>query len=139
MMPFSTQILRSKFWRLFSVDFSLSLPSLTRHMHSGLNPCQVVVVVVVLVTQLCLTLSDPMDCSPPGSSVHLDSPDKNTGVGCHALLQRIFPIQGLNPGLLRCRQILHHLNHREALYRRMAVIKLKIAEISSLGSKYWMK
>ena len=35
-----------------------------------------------------------MDCSPPGSSVHGDSPDKNTGVGCHVLLQRIFPTQG---------------------------------------------
>ena len=36
--------------------------------------------------QLCLTLCDPMDCSPPGSSVHGDSLVKNTGVGCHALL-----------------------------------------------------
>ena len=31
----------------------------------------------------CLTLCDPMDCSPPGSSVHRDSPGKNAGVGCH--------------------------------------------------------
>ena len=30
---------------------------------------------------------DPVDCSPPGSPVHGDSPGKNTGVGCHALLQ----------------------------------------------------
>ena len=37
--------------------------------------------------QLCPTFCDPMDCSPPGSSVHGDSPGKNTGVGCHALLQ----------------------------------------------------
>ena len=37
-----------------------------------------------------------MDCSPPGSSVHGDSPGKNTGVGCHALLQAIVPTQGLN-------------------------------------------
>ena len=36
--------------------------------------------------QVCLTLCDPMDCSPPGSSVHGDSLVKNTGVGCHALL-----------------------------------------------------
>ena len=35
-----------------------------------------------------------MDCSPPGSSVLGDSPGKNTGVGCHALLQGIFPTQG---------------------------------------------
>ena len=45
----------------------------------------------VKVTQLCLTLCDPMDWSPPGSSVHGDSPSKNTGVGCHFLLQGIFP------------------------------------------------
>ena len=35
---------------------------------------------VGLVTQSCLTLCDPMDCSPSGSSVHGDSPGKNTGV-----------------------------------------------------------
>ena len=47
--------------------------------------------------QLCLTLCDPMDCSLPGSSVHGNSPGKNFGVGCHALLQQIFLIQGSNP------------------------------------------
>ena len=41
-----------------------------------------------------------MDCSPPGSSVHWDSPGKNTGVGCHALLKGIFPNQGSKSGLL---------------------------------------
>ena len=38
-----------------------------------------------------------------------DSPGKNTGVGCHSLLQEIFLTQGLNPGLLQYRQILYHL------------------------------
>ena len=47
--------------------------------------------------------------SPPGSSVHGDSPGKNTGVGCHALLQGIFPTQGSNPGLPHCHLILYHL------------------------------
>ena len=60
-------------------------------IHSCAVPC--------LVAQSCLTLCNPMDCSPPGSSFHGDSPGKNTGVGCHALLQGIFPIQGSNPGL----------------------------------------
>ena len=69
-------------------------------------------VLVCLVTQSDPTLWDPMDCSPPGSSVHGDSPGKNTGVGCHALLQGIFPIQGLNPGLLHCRQILYQLSYK---------------------------
>ena len=45
-----------------------------------------------LVTQSCPPLFDPMDCSLSGSSVHGDSPGKNTGEGCHALLEGIFPI-----------------------------------------------
>ena len=62
--------------------------------------------------QSCPTLCDPVDYSPPGSSVHGDSPAKNTGLGCHALLQGIFPTQGLNPDLLQCRQILYWLSHQ---------------------------
>ena len=58
------------------------------------------VAVLCLVTQLCPTLCDPTDCSPPGFSVHGDSPGNNTGVGCHALLQGIFPTQESNPRLL---------------------------------------
>ena len=56
--------------------------------------------VLCLVPQSCLTLCDPMDCSPPGSSVQGDSPGKNTRVDCHFLLQGIFPTQGSNPCLL---------------------------------------
>ena len=60
-----------------------------------------------LYAQSCLTLCDPMDCSPPGSSVHGDSPGKNTEVGSHFLLQGIFLTQGSNPRLLHCRQIIN--------------------------------
>ena len=67
-----------------------------------------------LVAQLCPTLCDPMDCSLPDSSVHGASLGKNTGVGCHALLQGIFPTQGSNPDLLHCRWILYCLSPREA-------------------------
>ena len=42
-----------------------------------------------------------MACSPPGSSVHGDASGKNTGVGYHALLQRIFPTQGSSLRFLR--------------------------------------
>ena len=41
-----------------------------------------------------------------------DSPGKNAGVGCHALLQGPFPIQGLNPGVPSCRRILYHLSQQ---------------------------
>ena len=46
-------------------------------------------------------------------------PGKNTGVGCHALLQGIFPTQGLNPGLLHCRQILYHLSHQGSQFTKV--------------------
>ena len=60
--------------------------------------------VKVKVAQSYLTLCDAKDCSPPGSSVYGDSPGKNAGVGCHALLQGIFPAQGWNLGVLHCRR-----------------------------------
>ena len=60
--------------------------------------------VKVLVTLLCLILCDPMDCSLPG---YMDFLGRNTGVGCHFLLQGIFPTQGLNLDLLHCKQILY--------------------------------
>ena len=64
------------------------------------------------VTSVMSDSLQPHDCNPPGSSVHGDSPGKNTGVGCHALLQGIFPTQGSNPGLPHCRWILYCLSHK---------------------------
>ena len=73
------------------------------------------------VAQLCLTVSEPMDCSPPGSSVHGIFQARvlewgaiafSTGVGSHSLLQGIFLAQGSNPGLPHCRWILYHLSHK---------------------------
>ena len=57
----------------------------------------------VLVVSSCLSLCDPRDCSPPGSSVHRTW---NTGVGSHPLLQGTFPTPGSNPALPHCRQTL---------------------------------
>ena len=51
-------------------------------------------------SRLCPTLWDPMDYSPPGSSVHGIFQARNTGVGCHFLLQRILLTQGSNLHLL---------------------------------------
>ena len=61
------------------------------------------------VAQSCLTLCKSMDSSPPGSFVGVG---KNTGVDCNARLQRFFPSQRLDLGLLHCRQILCHLSHK---------------------------
>ena len=52
---------------------------------------------VCSVTQAWPTLCDPMDCSPPGSSVPGDSPGKDTGVGCHVLLQGILLTPRIEP------------------------------------------
>ena len=50
--------------------------------------------------QSCPALCDLMDCSPPSSSMHGDSPGKNTEADCYALLQGIFLTQGWNQHLL---------------------------------------
>ena len=72
--------------------------------------------VLCLVTQSCPTFCDPMDCSLPRSSVHGDSPGKKTGVGCHALLQRIFSTQGWNPGLCIAGRFFTSWATRDALF-----------------------
>ena len=96
---------------------TISEPSLTHHNHPK-------AMVYIRVHSWCLTahaavgfvsqstLCNPVDYSPPGSSVHGDSPGKNAGVGLHALLQEIFPTQGLSPHLSHLQWILYHLSHQ---------------------------
>ena len=59
-----------------------------------------------------------------------NSPGKNTGVGCHALLQEIFPTQILNLGLPHCWQILYQLNHQGSP-RRMEWVAYPFSSRSS--------
>ena len=70
-----------------------------------------VVAVVVLVTKLCPTLCDPVDCILPGSYCPWDFPEKNPGMGCHFLLLGICPTQGQNPGLLHWQEDSLPLSH----------------------------
>ena len=76
-------------------------PPQTGQCQASLRACAV----LCLVAQSSPTLCDSTDYSPPSSSVHGDSPGKNTRVGCHALLQGICPTQQPNPGLPHCRWI----------------------------------
>ena len=91
---------------------------------AGFKSCQGVFFVLCLVIQSCPTLCNPMDYSLPGSSVHEDSPGKNTGLGSYAILQGNFPTQGLNPGLLHCRRILYCLGHQGSPMSFLMVPKL---------------
>ena len=75
-------------------------------------PGTVLRIMCVSVAQSCPTLCNPMDCSPPGSSVHEILHGKNTGVSCHFLLQRIFLTQGSNLHLLHCKWIFLPLSHQ---------------------------
>ena len=59
-----------------------------------------------------LTLCNPWDCSPPGSSFHGISQARILECGSHSLLQQIFLTQGSNPDVLACRQILYRLSHQ---------------------------
>ena len=85
-------------------------PDKPRSLRSGIkSKCE------VLIAQVCPTLCEPTDCSPPGSSVH--------GVlqarileWVPSLLQGIFLTQGWKPTLLHCRQILYGLSHPGELW-----------------------
>ena len=64
------------------------------------------------VAQSCPTLVRPHGLQPTRLLRPWDFLGKKAGVGCHFLLQEIFPTQGLNPGLLHFRQTLYHLSHQ---------------------------
>ena len=97
--------------------------------------------VKVLVTQSRLTLCDPMDCNPPGTSVH--------GILLAIILEWvaisfsrvIVPTQGSNPGLLHCRQVLYHLSLKGEYIKRNAWLDeaqtgLKIAGRNTNNLRY---
>ena len=69
--------------------------------------------------QSCLTLCDPWTVAT-GLLCPWESAGKNTGVGCHFLLQGIFPTQGLNPH----RRLLYHLSHQGSLFCINKVLKM---------------
>ena len=75
------------------------------------------------VSQSCPTLCDPMDCS---FLCPWNFQGKSTGVGCHFLLQGIFPTQGSYLGLLHCRQTLYHLSHQGSPKKRQCQRLLKL-------------
>ena len=54
----------------------------------------------------------PHGCSPPGSSIHGDSPGKNAGVDRHCLLLGDLPNPGIEPRSPYCRRILYQLSHK---------------------------
>ena len=64
------------------------------------------------VTQLCPTLCDPMHCSLPGSFIHGMFQARVLEWAAISFSRGIFPTQGLNLGLLHCRQTLYCLSHQ---------------------------
>ena len=60
-----------------------------------------------------------------------DSPGKNTGVGCHFLLQGIFPTQESNPGLLHCRQILYQLSYEKSPFWKLEILNQGVGNVGS--------
>ena len=79
----------------FKLEGGWLLPEGSRHLEYHVSGCLLELCWGVVLGNSCavrcsvspVRLCDPEDCSPPGSSVHGDSPGKNTGGGCHALLR----------------------------------------------------
>ena len=87
--------------RLKRLSSSSSSCSMFKQLH-------IRIVCACSISQSCLTLLQPCGLSPASFLCPWDFPGKNTGMGCHFLLQKIFLTQGSNPHLLYCRQILCH-------------------------------
>ena len=68
-----------------------------------------------------------------------NSPGKNTGVGCHFLLQGIFLTQGSNPGLLHCSQTLYQLSHKESLAESEEELKSLLMKVTDASEKVGLK
>ena len=79
------------------------------HVYVWLNPFTVFGHVVMLVAQSCPALRDPMDCSPPGSSVHEIFQIRIWEWVAIPFSRRIFPTQGSDPSLPHCRQIFYEV------------------------------
>ena len=105
-LPFQRPVLRSSWTQSYLLEL---LPSVWLALcpHTSGSPWQLL---GVLVAKSCLTRCDPVDCSPPGSPVFGILQAKYWS-GSHALLQQIFRIQGLNPGLLHGRPFLSPGTH----------------------------
>ena len=77
-----------------------------------------------LVAQLYPILCNPTDCSPPGPSVHGDSPGKNITVGCHALLQGILPTtDGIQVPVRATREAARKPKFRDLRFREQPPLK----------------
>jgi len=105
--------LKTKYIKEFNIKGHMLLSSKT-HPHKAKTIDKELCAGQCLVAQSCPTLCVPMNRSLSGSSIHGDSPGKKTRVCCHYLLWGFFPTQGLNPGLLHCRQILYCLSHQRS-------------------------
>ena len=105
------KILKEKSGKCVTVKFKINFPFIKFY-----------VMCYVLVTQSCLTLCDPHRLPPARLLCPWNSPGKNTEVDCHSLLQRNFPTQGSNPGLLHHRQILYRLSYREVCFTKFLSI-----------------
>ena len=98
-------------WLLIQPPSNCNMTSSKQEPPSWAQTTYRTMTMLCLVAQLRPTLCDPLDCCLLGSSIHGDSPGRNTGVGYRALLQGIFPTQRLNPGFPHCRWILYQLRY----------------------------
>ena len=103
------------------------------------SPLSSFIPAMCLVAQSCPTLCNSVDYSLSGSSVHGDSPSKNTELVCHVIHQMIISTQELNQGLLHCRQFLYHLSHQGSPYTSSEQVEFETKSIISflLAPQKW--
>ena len=92
----------------------------------------------VLVTESCLTLFDPVNSSPQGSSIHGILQVRILEWDSLSRLQGIFPTQEANSGLLHCRQILYHLYPLQMCHSLQITTCSLTQMLHPLGHLWWL-
>ena len=107
---------REEIENVFEEMIHENFPNLKKETHIQVQKACVCMLVHFSRVQLFVTLWTIAHQSP----LSMGSPDKNTGVGSHSLLQEIFLTQGLNLARLHCRQIIYCLSHQRKLSETIA-------------------
>ena len=108
-------------------------------------------ILLIIVWKVKVAQSCPTLCNPMGYTVHGILQARILEWVAISFSRGIFPTQGINPGLLHCRQILYQLSHEGSPNHSMQkyivvflhkphlhVMKCNLYEKLNLGNRFWV-
>ena len=143
--PLSMGFHRQEYWIWLAISFSKGSSQLRDQTLVSCISCIAVRFFIILATRVA-TISKKVKVKVVSDSLQLrgsqparllcpwNSPGQDIGVDCHSFLQGIFPTQGSNTGLLRCRWVLYHLSHQKRLTISWSLLRFMSIELVTLSN-----